>query len=475
MVLTYLLTVLLPIGIALVLLTVGAAAEPESGGTHHSVVGGQALPEQAAQLVVAVGLIITCAKVFGALAATVRQPPVIGEIVAGILLGPSVLGAASGELFEWLYPVEVRAVLDGLAQLGVIGLMFVVGREMRRVGLRVRRAVTMSVAQASLTGPFLGGVVMAVVLPRQWAGDDASLTTFAIFLGTALSITALPVLARILTERGDSGSVIGQIAVRCAAISDLVAWGVIGVLAALSGAGSRWSAVLSVILLVSYATVLLWKGRPLLERVFGPLSEKWSRQLTVLALLACLFGSAAVTAALGGHVVVGALLFGAVCPALPAHADREAERATNIGCSCLLPFIFIGSGLRIDMWRSGLDLELVGVTAAVTSVAMLGKILGPTLIARASSFNWAEAGSLGVLLNARGLTELIVLNIGLQLGLISERMFVTLVFMTLLTTAMTVPLLDLLARWRERGNRGTVSRVDAGCDRTELGFASDTC
>jgi Kef-type K+ transport system membrane component KefB len=455
MVLTY----LLPIGMALVLLTVGAAVEPESGGTHRSVVGGQALPEQAAQLVLAVGLIITCAKVFGALAATVRQPPVIGEIVAGILLGPSVLGAASGELFEWLYPADVRVVLDGLAQLGVIGLMFVVGREMRRVGLRAHRAVTVSVAQVSLTGSFLGGVVIAVVLPRQWAGDDASLATFAIFLGTALSVTALPVLARILSERGDSGSVIGQIAVRCAAISDLVAWCVIGVLTALSGAGSRSSAVLSVILLGSYATVLLWKGGPLLERVFGPLSRKWSRQLTVLALLACLLGSAAVTAALGGHLLVGALLFGAVCPALPAHADQEAERATTMGSACLLPFIFVGSGLRIDMWRSGLDPELLGVTAVVTGVAMLGKILGPALIARVSSFSWSAAGSLGVMLNARGLTELIVLNIGLQLGLISERMFVALVFMTLLTTAMTVPLLDLLARWRHREHLGAVSQV----------------
>ncbi|RCG33319.1 cation:proton antiporter [Sphaerisporangium album] len=442
--LVYVLTAVVPAVIALGLLVAVSGASGR-GGTTPAI--GTAPIDHTVQLFVSIAMVILAAKVFGRLARRLGQPPVVGEIFAGICLGPSVLGALAPEAVGWLFAPELRPVLQGLADLGLIALMFVVGQESRQTSLRGQGRIAMAIAHAGVAGPFLGGALLAILLYRDWAGPRADPVVFAMFLGSALSITAFPVLARILAERDMLRSMLGRLSMLCAAIADVVAWCLIAAMTAIAGRDTPARAVLTVLLVIVYGVAMVWLGRPWLERIFTALEGR-GEPLRLLVLLAGLLLSAAATSAIGIHAIFGAFLYGLCCPA--GLLTRLTGQIDMVAGTLLLPFFFVGTGLRMDVWRSGFDAELVGVALLVIVVAMLGKLAGPMLMARSSGLSWHDSTGLGVLLNARGLTELVVLNLGLALGLIGDRLFVALVVMALVTTAMTAPLLGLLDRLRAR-------------------------
>ncbi|GGK70245.1 hypothetical protein Sme01_27830 [Sphaerisporangium melleum] len=445
--LSYLLTAVLPALLALgllVALAMSSARAPAAG----PAAGGPA--DHTVRLFVAIAVVILAARLFGGLARRVGQPPVVGEIFAGLCLGPSVLGAVFPAAGDWLFPIEIRPVLQGLADIGLIALMFVVGQESRRTPLKGHGGTAMSIAQAGIAGPFLGGALLAVLLYPAWAGPRADPVVFAMFLGSALSITAFPVLARILDEKGMTRTRVGRLSMLCAAIADVVAWCMIAAMAAVAGQDSPARAALTVVLVVAYGAFMAGPGRRLLARLFAAI-EGYGEGARLLALIVGLLLSSAVTSAIGIHAIFGAFIFGFCCP--PAVIARQAERINALSGALLLPFFFVGTGLRTDVWRDGLSAALIGVTLLVTAVALAGKLAGPMLMARSSGLSWADSGTLGVLLNARGLTELVLLNLGLSLGLLSDRLFVALVLMALATTAMTAPLLRLAGVIAARADR----------------------
>ncbi|GII63925.1 hypothetical protein Skr01_40100 [Sphaerisporangium krabiense] len=447
---TYLLVVAVPALIALALLLTAR----ESSGPRTT--GGPVAADHGVQLFISFALVILAAELFGRFAVRLGQPMVVGEIFAGICLGPSVLGGFAPGVVSWLFPAELRPVLQGLADLGLVALMFCVGQETRHAPLKGQRRTAMAVAHAGIAGPFLGGVLLATFLYRDWAGPQANPVIFAMFLGSALSITAFPVLARILVERDMLRTMAGRLSMLCAAIADVVAWCLIAAMTAVAGRDTPAHAVITVVLVVVYGAAMATLGRRLLERLFAALEGRGD-ELRLLVLLAGLLLSAAATSAIGIHAIFGAFLYGLCCPT--GALSKLTEQINVVSATLLLPFFFVGTGLRTDIWRSGFDLGLAGVTALIVVVAMAGKVAGPVLMARASGLGRHDAATVGVLLNTRGLTELVVLNLGLALGLLGDRLFVALVLMALITTAMTAPLLGLLNRSGISGRQASPRRL----------------
>ncbi|GGO36705.1 cation:proton antiporter [Streptomyces lasiicapitis] len=402
-----------------------------------------------------VALILALARGLGALAARIGQPPVVGEILGGILLGPTLFG---GFFADHLFPSDVRPLLTALADVGVALFMFVVGLELEHRVLRGRTRVSAGAALGSTLVPFVLGVGLALWLLRDH--DTEQRTAFIVFMGLAVSVTAFPVLARILADRGLSRTEIGGIALATAALVDVVAWSALaGVQAVVGGADDYWR----VTLLVPF-TALLVALRPVLRRLLGSggsggsggagkagaagsptrLSANRFGVVLVGALL-----SAAATEAMGMHYIFGAFLFGAVLPrdAAGALRDEVCERTGHV-TSLLLPVYFVVAGLKVDLRGVGLNglLEL----AVIILVAVAGKFLGTYAGARSQGLSPHSSGRLAALMNTRGLTELVILGVGLQLGLLEQSLYSLMVVMALVTTAMTGPVLTLLDR---RGKR----------------------
>ncbi|GGR99737.1 integral membrane ion exchanger [Streptomyces aureoverticillatus] len=396
-----------------------------------------------------VALILALARALGALAARVGQPPVVGEILGGILLGPTLFG---GFFADHLFPSDVRPLLTALADIGVALFMFVVGLELEHRVLRGRTRVSAGAALGSTLVPFVLGVGLALWLLRDH--ETPQRTAFIVFMGLAVSVTAFPVLARILADRGLSRTEIGGIALATAALVDVVAWSALaGVQAVVGGADDYWR----VTLLVPF-TAFLVALRPVLRRVLSPGSGSSSggaaarpalsaNRLGVLLVGALL--SAAATEAMGMHYIFGAFLFGAVLPrdAAGALRDEVCERTGHV-TSLLLPVYFVVAGLKVDLRGVGVSglLEL----AVIILIAVLGKFCGTYAGARSQGLPPQDAGRLAALMNTRGLTELVILGVGLQLGLLDQSLYSLMVVMALVTTAMTGPILGLLDRRGER-------------------------
>lgn len=394
-------------------------------------------------------LIIVVARVVGRLAKALGQPSVIGEIVAGVLLGPTLF---HGAVADTLFPGEVRPYLGALANLGLVLLMFVVGLEFDFGRLRGSGRVAGATIVGSTLVPFGLGLLLAWFLIRDY--EPADRTAFVLFIGVAVSVTAFPVLARILDDRGMNGTWLGAMALSTAAICDLAAWTALAGIQALAGAAGQehWK----VLLMVPYALVLLTCVRPLLKRVLerrGPdgLTSPGGFVLVVAGALV----SAAVTQLLGLHFVIGAFLFGLVMPR-PGRADvREALlHRTQYTTGLLLPVYFIVAGLKVDLSEIGSsELFQLGV---IMLVAVVGKFAGTWVAARSQGLSSRGAAVLASLMNTRGLTELIALSIGLEAGLIDERLYSLFVVMAVGTTAMTGPLL----RWLMGGGDGIQAQLE---------------
>jgi Kef-type K+ transport system membrane component KefB len=391
------------------------------------------------------------------------QPPVIGEVIAGIALGPSILGRISPDAAEWLLPAPSADVLKVIAQLGVILYMFLIGLELNLDSLKGR---VRSIATISYTGiviPFLGGAGLALYLHPRVSSDDVPFLSFALFLGVAMAITAFPVLARILSDRGMHKSQLGVTALACAALGDASAWCLLALVVGVAQADVG-SALLVIGLTAVFVAFMFLIVRPLAARWLAP--RELTRSLTALIFVA-LLGSALVTEWIGIHAIFGAFLLGAVIPHDSAVAREFTHKLEDLVTVLLLPAFFAYTGLRTQIGLvAGVEEWLICLL--IIAVATAGKIGGTFVAARFVGLTWRDSSALGVLMNTRGLMELIVLNIGLDLKIISPTLFAMMVVMALVTTIMTAPLLS----WIERPVRDVVEEpssnvVGAGAARRD--------
>ena len=399
--------------------------------------------------------ILVSARLAGRAVRLIGQPAVVGEMIAGIALGPSLLGTVAPAISAALFPRESLAPLAALSQLGVLLFMFVVGLRLDLTLLRSRARAAVSTSYASIALPFAMGAALAPLLHPTLAPPGVSLLPFALFLGAAMSVTAFPVLARILTERGLLGTRIGSIAIASAAVDDVTAWSIlVAVVAVARGStteGSPGMQFLTTVLLTgAYVLLLSTAGRRLLTALADRATERGAAvtvQLTSAAIIVAL-GSAWVTERLGVHALFGAFLAGTVMPRTawgesPSLATQIADRIEDVVGAVLLPIFFALTGLSTSIALvSGAGLW--GICALILLLAVGGKLGGSAIAARLSGLSWREAFAIGALMNTRGLMELVILNVGLEIGVISPTLFAMMVLMALLTTAMTSPLLTAL-------------------------------
>jgi Kef-type K+ transport system membrane component KefB len=394
-------------------------------------------PDQVPRLLLALVVIIISARLCGALARRLGQPAVIGEIVGGILLGPTLFGGAvTGAVF----PSDVRPALSTLADVGVCVFMFLVGLHLDHRLLRGQGRIATTVSVSAIALPFGLGALLALYL----AGNHAtgSRLAFVLFLGTAMSITAFPVLARILTDNGLIDTPIGGLALACAAVDDVLAWSLLAVVAALAdGGGNPWR----VLLVVLFAALMLKVVRPLLAFLAQrrPVRGGLAGAAVLVAVAAGLLLSAEATEWMGLHRVFGAFLLGVVMPAEGAVALRERalpwiERVSSV---VLLPVFFVAAGIKVNL--SSVDRAALGELALILLVAIGGKCAGAFGGARVNGVRPRHSAVLAILINTRGLTELIVLTVGLQLGVLDLGLYSLMVVMALVTTAMAGVLLRL--------------------------------
>ncbi len=393
-------------------------------------------------------VIIVASRLMGALFRRIGQPPVIGEVVAGILLGPSLLGRLSPAAGAWLLPTTVAPYLGILAQVGVILFMFLVGLELDTGVLRRRAHVTIAISHASIVAPFLLGSATALWVYPKLSNRTVPVGVFALFMGVAMSVTAFPVLARILTDRGIQRTRLGVIALACAAVDDVTAW---CLLALVSGvAQSRMgNAVQTLGFAALYVAVMLAVVRPVVIRAVRKqeLVGALSPHATAVVLVG-LLASALATESIGIHALFGAFLLGAIVPHESLLAKSMRQKLEDVVMVFLLPAFFAFTGMRTQIGLvHGAEQWLV--CAVLIAVACAGKFGGTMVAARLSGLDARDAASLGVLMNTRGLMELIVLNVGLDLGVLSPTLFAMMVLMALATTLATTPLFLLLRRGRE--------------------------
>ncbi|MDB6109696.1 MAG: cation/H(+) antiporter [Pedosphaera sp.] len=419
-----------------------APATPAAGNVLHGFRDN--LHEPLSLLLVQLILIILLARVFGAGFVKMGQPAVIGEMLAGIVLGPSVVGALLPGVFQFIFPAPSLGALRMLSQVGVILFMFVVGMELDVKQLRSKAYTAVMVSHAGIVFPYFLGVVFSLFIYQSFASQNATFPAFALFMGIAMSITAFPVLARIIEERGLAKTYLGATAITCAAVDDVTAWTILAFVVAMVKAGNPGSAILTILLLVAFVLVMLFCLKPLLHRALKRETEAATGPTrgVIVGILILVFAAGLFTEVIGVHALFGAFLVGTIMPPETKFRLHLRERLESFSSAFLLPLFFAFTGLRTQIGLLG-DWESVAVCLAIIFVATLGKLGGSMFIARWTGMNWHDSFALGALMNTRGLVELIVLNIGFDLGILSPRVFAMMVIMALVTTFMTSPLLSL--------------------------------
>jgi Kef-type K+ transport system membrane component KefB len=372
-----------------------------------------------------------------------EQPRVIGEMVAGIMLGPSLLGRIWPDAMHFILPTDVRPYLGIIAQIGVILYMFLVGLELNAGLLRARAHATVAISHASIVTPFLLGSMLALWLYPQLGTEGVPFASFALFMGVAMSITAFPVLARILTDRGMENTELGVIALSCAAIDDATAWCLLAFVVGVAQSAVN-GALQTTLLALGYIAIMLLVVRPLAVRFLGHDADHPPRRMAVWVLVGLLF-SAMTAEWIGIHAIFGAFLLGAIIPHDSDIARDFTSKLEDIVKIFLLPAFFAYTGMNTEIGLvSGWEAWMFCVV--IILVATLGKFGGSFVAARLTGLSPRLAAALGILMNTRGLMELIVLNIGLELGVISPKLFAMMVIMALVTTIATTPILHALTK-----------------------------
>ncbi|WP_460370427.1 cation:proton antiporter, partial [Actinocorallia lasiicapitis] len=385
-------------------------------------------------------IVLALARLLGHGARLIGQPPVIGEIVAGIALGPSLLG----DLFGGdLFPKEIVDPLKSLADVGLVLFMFVVGLELDQRLVQGKGRVAAGVSLGSTALPFVLGCGLALLLADDDHAPDGKRLAFVLFLGAAMAATAFPVLARILTDRDMHRTQLGGLALACAAVIDVLAWTVLAAVVAIAGSGEgQWK----VALVVPFGLAMIFVGRPLLRRLVPSYERSGRLTPNLLAIvLIGLFFAAWATEYLQVHFIFGAFLFGAIMPRAGAASRLNheiLERLEQLAVLLLLPMFFVVAGMGVDLTE--LEAGSVWLLLAILAVAITGKLAGAYVSARFLRLPHRQAAGLAALINTRGLTEIVILSVGLQKGVLDTELYSLMVVMALVTTAMTGPLLNLV-------------------------------
>ena len=393
---------------------------------------------QIEQLFLALAAILVLARVLGVLARKLGQPPVIGEIVAGLAMGPTLF---SGQIAATVFPTEIRPLLASLASVGLALFMFIVGCELEHSTVVRRKRVPIGVSIGSTALPFLLGSGLGLYLYASHGGEQRRLG-FVLFFASAMSVTAFPVLARILSDRGMNRTEIGAVALASAALSDVLAWSLLAVAVTVSGGGAgQWRTLL----LPPFVAALFLVVRPLLAQLSAAQSRRGKPLSELLVpVVVGLFLASWATEWMGVHFIFGAFLFGVIMPrdGLKGARRQITSRLEPVTTLVLLPIFFIVAGFKVDL--SELGATAWGQLGLIMLVAITGKMVGAYLGARSQGVPNREAGVLATLMNTRGLTELVILSVGLQLGFLDDQLYSLMVVMAVVTTMMTGPLLAVL-------------------------------
>lgn len=395
-------------------------------------------------LLTQIGVILAVARSLGIVTKWLGQPMVIAEVLAGIVLGPSLLGWLWPGGMAGLFPAESLPVLKMLSQLGLVLFMFLIGLEFDPKLLRGRAHTSVAVSHTSIVVPFALGAGASFWLYDEYSSPEVPLASFVLFLGAAMSVTAFPVLARILSERHLLTSRVGAIAIACAAVDDVTAWCILAFVVAVARADGIHHAIWTTGFALTFILLMTFVARPFLERLAARVASREGLTPPLVAVtLLLLLVSSTVTELIGIHALFGAFMFGAILPKAGKLAETLADKIETIAVVLLLPLFFAYSGLRTEIGLVSQPKEWL-VTGLIILLATLGKFGGSAVAARLTGLRWREASAIGILMNTRGLMELIVLNLGMDLGVISPTMFTMLVIMALATTFATTPVLRLV-------------------------------
>lgn len=390
--------------------------------------------------------IIIASRIFAFLFRKIHQPSVIGEIVAGIALGPSLLGLMAPKYSALLFPENSLGNLSLLSQFGLILFMFMVGMELDLKLIRNKVKEATVVSNAGIIIPFTLGITLAYFMYEHFAPKGIPFLSFGLFLGMAMSITAFPVLARIVQERGLHKTRLGTLVITCAAADDITAWCMLAAIIAIAKVGSFLSSLYVILLSVGYVLVMIKLVRPFLKRIGELYSSRETLSKPVVAILfLTLLVSSYTTEVIGIHALFGAFLAGTIMPENTKFRNIFIQKIEDVSLVLLLPLFFVFTGLRTQIGLLN-DLYLWKITGLIILVAVTGKFLGSTLASRITGQDWKDSLTIGALMNTRGLMELVVLNIGYELGILSPTVFSMMIIMALVTTFMTGPAIDLIEK-----------------------------
>ena len=411
-------------------------------------------------LVLQIAVILAVCRAVGGFFRLIHQPRVVGEMFAGILLGPSLLGWVAPNFSAYLFPASSLGFLSALSQVGVVIFMFLVGLGINPTELKAQGHAAVLSSHVSITAPFVAASLLALYLYPRLSDDSVSFTSFTLFMGAAMSITAFPVLARILSERNALNSRLGTVAIACAAVDDVTGWCILAYIVALIRASKSptpiWVTFGGIVL---FGLMMVYGVRRLLQRFETIYRKRGELNESMMAfMLLLVLGSALCTEALGIHLLFGAFLMGAIMPKEHRFVRYVLDRFETITVTMLLPLFFAFTGLRTnigllkrhDMWF---------YCTLIILVATIGKLGGSMLASWLAGMQIREAAGLGALMNARGLMELVILDIGLDVKVISPALFSMMVLMALVTTFMTTPLLEVICPIRSTAKEPSGSEV----------------
>lgn len=389
-------------------------------------------------------MIILVARLFGWIFKKIGQPTVIGEIIAGIVLGPSLVGMYFPEFSAALFPVESLGNLKFLSQIGLILFMFVIGMELDMKVLKNKASEAIVISHASIIFPFALGIGLSYFVYNEFAPEGVEFLSFSLFMGIAMSITAFPVLARIVQERGIHKTKLGAIVITCAAADDITAWCLLAVVIAIVKAGDFVGSLYVISLALVYVMVMIFIVKPFLKRIGDLYGSKDSIGKPVMAIFfLILIMSSYATEVIGIHALFGAFMMGSIMPDISKFRMIFIEKVEDVSVILLLPLFFVFTGLKTEVGLIN-DAYLWKVTGGIILVAVAGKFFGSALAAKFVGQSWKDSLTIGALMNTRGLMELIVLNIGLELKVLTPEVFTMMVIMALVTTFMTGPALNLI-------------------------------